>query len=198
MTRPGFQKHHGEWIGALSSALLAVGVSGCALPPTEGPRSLDEIGAQLVEAAEIRSSLRSMRVWLYEIHETRPEPASAQFGVGRHHGDDAIGTALAHELVITLCARLNLVEAEVLPPPAAQVSNASLGDLAAAYGATHLLAGDYLRKGDALLVSVRLIETDSRLIVAAARGVVPLAELGDLFPVVDDYVALSGRYREGH
>ncbi len=198
------QNHRGERIGTPSTALLALGVigfiavSGCASVPAEGRTSLDEIGTQLVEAAEFRANLGAMRVWLYEVHEIQPEAASGRSGVGRGHGDDLIGAALAHEFVIALSGKLNLVDAELFTPQTFQESDASLGDRAAAYGVTHLLVGDYVRSGDELAVSIRLIEADSRLIVAAARGVVLRAELGIPIPDVAGDPGPTGQAREGH
>ena len=184
----------------LTSALLALGASACtSLFAERQSEAVEDIGARLVAAAETRSNLSSMRVWVYEIHETSPDPAPRQFGLGPH-GDDEIGLALEHDFSIALSSYLNLIETEAFAAPVAPASSASLDEQAAAHGATHLLLGDYLRRDDELIVSVRLVAADSRLIVAAARGIVPLEELGDLVPDAyqDGGTGLPARYPGRH
>ena len=191
------------WTRTLALALVTVGTSGCASLFERGlDKSVEEIGIRLVDAAQARFNVGSMRVWVYEIHETGPEPvvAVARYGVQPHHGGDEIGVALEHEFTIALSNHLYLVEAEFYTPLLGRTSGATQGDLAAARGATHLLVGDYQRKGSELLVSVRLVDVESRLIVAAASGVVPLAELGDFLDDVDEDPALGllDRYPQHH
>lgn len=160
----------------LAAGMLCTGAVACAgLEPDEELGSdVDRLAERLVQTARERADLRQIRVWVAEIHETRPETTRASM---QETPDDLIGLRLEHELVIALATRLNVVEAELVEPPPAS-PRAALGESAAARGATHVLVGDYVRQRDALQITLRLVDAESRLIVAAARGEVKLAEIG--------------------
>ena len=161
----------------LAAGMLCLGAGACAglEPSDELGGDVDRLAERLVQTARERADLRQIRVWVAEIHETRPETTRASM---RDAPDDMIGMRLEHELVIALATRLNVVESEIVEPALATPARATLGESAAARGATHVLVGDYVRQRDALQITVRLVDAESRLIVAAARGAVKLAEVG--------------------
>ncbi len=150
------------------------------------PGSVEQMGSdvtvlaeQLVESARQRVELNQMRVVVREIHELRPAPVSPRAAAYPVRREDPIGHALEHEFVIALATRVNVVESEMVGPSTAEVSASTLSDLASTYGATHLLVGDYQKSEYVLVVSVRLIDADSHVIVAAARGTVAFPELDE-------------------
>jgi TolB-like protein len=161
----------------LAASLLCLGSGACAdLEPREDlSTDVDRIAERLVQSARERADLRQLRVWVAEIRETRPKTTRASAT-----GDDLIGLQLEHELVIALATRLNVVESELLEPTQDTPAKNVLGESAAARGATHVLVGDYVRQRDVLQITVRLIDANSRLIVAAARGEVKLSQVGTM------------------
>ena len=132
---------------------------------------------ELVEFARQRVELSQMRVLVKEIHELRSAPATVREAAAPVRHGDPISEVLEHELVIALASRVNVVESEFTAPAVTKASAVTLSDVASTYGATHLLAGDYMRSDDQLVVTVRLIDVDTRVIVAAARGKVNCVEL---------------------
>jgi hypothetical protein len=162
----------------LAAGTLFLGAGACAgLEPSEEPGggNVDQLAERLVLTAKERADLRQIRVWVAEIRETRSQPT-----VPTANGmpADLIGVRLEHELVIALATRLNVVESELLEPGLVTTARAALGESAAQRGATHVLVGDYVRQRDAIQITLRLVDADSRLIVAAARGSVKLSEIG--------------------
>src|SRR5262249_24885711 len=109
------------------------------------------------------------RVAVQELHALRRD-AGARTVANGAHVEDAVGIALQHEFVIALAGKLNVVESEAVTPPAAAQAPATLSDVAATFGATHLLLGDYHGREGVLVVSVRLIDAELHVIVAAVFG----------------------------
>jgi len=164
--------------GARLLAFACVLSPACLAPATEeqAGKDVDVLARELVESARQRVELGQMRVVVRDIRELR-SVASGQRNAAQPAHEDVLGKTLEHEFVIALATRVNVVESELVGPLTAQVPASTLSDLASTYGATHLLVGDY-RRGDGLLaVSVRLIDADTHVIVAAARGTVTLPEL---------------------
>jgi hypothetical protein len=162
--------------GWLAASLFGLWTGACAgLEPGDEPGGdVERLAERLVQSARERADLRPMRVWVAEIRETRQETARVSV---RESSGDVLGLRLEHELVIALAARLNVIESEVGEAELTAGAGAALGERAAARGATHVLIGDYVRQRDRLQLTVRLIDADSRLIVAAARGEVRLGEV---------------------
>ncbi len=134
------------------------------------------IAEELVESARQRVELSQLRVVVRDIRELVHAPVVINAGQTLRR-EDPIGAALEHDFVTALAGRLNVVESELLGPAVQQTTVSTLSELASSYGATHLLVGEYQRSGDALVVSVRLIDAASRIIVAAARGRVSYPDL---------------------
>jgi flagellar FlgO protein len=166
---------------ALVLVALALLVFGCA---TTGPKlagtDVSQIAEQLVESARQRVELGQMRVVVRAIEELHPAPTGPRPAGNPVQRTDPISETLEHEFVIALAGQLNVLESELVEPPVSSTTPSTLSEMASSYGATHLLAGDYQRSGDKLVVSVRLIDAESKIIVAAARGTValPAAERG--------------------
>ena len=159
----------------LAAGLLCLGTGACAElePRDEVAGDIDRLAERLVQTARERADLRQIRVWVAEIQQTRPQTTRATATP-----DDMIGLQLEHELVIALATRLNVVESEFVEPSLAPPARGALSEGATARGATHVLVGDYVRQRDVIQITLRLIDAESRLIVAAARGEVKLAEVG--------------------
>jgi len=92
-----------------------------------------------------------------------------------------VGLRLEHELVIALATRMNVIESEhddALSNGNSVPASAPNAESIMARGATHLVVGDYVRERDVLQVNLRLVDAESRLIIAAARGAVRLGGVG--------------------
>jgi len=165
---------------ALAVALAAAPLfAACASSRTKAPQPLDVAGLaeRLVEAARQRVELNRVRVVVQEIRPLRFAPPGERAAANPPEGEDAVGVALEHGFVIALASRLNVVESEEVAPAVRHTPANTLGDVAATYGATHLLIGDYQRRRDGFLVSVRLVDAESHLIVAAVAGTVAVPEI---------------------
>ncbi len=164
--------------GVLALALTAALFSACAATGSveQAGNDVQQIAEALVESARQRVELSQMRVAVVEIQGIRPGPISLRAAVYPVHHGDQVSEVLEHEFVIALASRLNVVESELSGPSASQVQVSTLSDVASSYGATHLLVGDYQRCDGLLIVSVRLIDAGSKIIVAAARGTVAFPE----------------------
>ncbi len=164
--------------GALALALAATLASACAATGSveQAGNDVSLIAEELVESARQRVELSQLRVAVVEIQGIRPGPVSLRAAAYPIQHEDQISEVLEHEFVIALASRLNVVESELVGPSTAQVPESTLNEVASSYGATHLLVGDYQRSDGLLVVSVRLIDADSKIIVAAARGTVTFPE----------------------
>lgn len=153
----------------LAAGALCLGAGACAgiEPRDELESGVERLAERLVLSARERADLRQTRVWVAEIHETRPATTPASM---RDGADDVVALRLQRELMIALATRLNVFapEGTAAGPRAAPAGR----------GATHVLEGDYVRQRDTLQITLQLIDAESRLIVAAARGAVGLAEVG--------------------
>lgn len=163
-----------------AAALLAT--AACATTPERpapdaGPgleASVGRIAERLVRSAELRTNLRSVRT---RIDTIEPEHGTA----GRFAADEGerIGTVLRRELMLVLVDDIYLVDSDADPH-----DRATLGEVSRAAdappGATHRLVGDYVCVGGDVYLSMRLVDARTHVIVAAARGPIPLAALGDL------------------
>src|SRR5262245_52841228 len=131
----------------LAACVLTLGAAACTGPGfTADPESdLDGLAVRLVEAAQARVDLRQARVWVAGIHQTQPQITRAGMSQPR---EDLIGSRLDHEFVIALAGRLNVLESELSDPPATLEGKVALGERATAYGATHVVIGEYVRQGD--------------------------------------------------
>lgn len=151
----------------LAAAMVAVGCS-TTPEPMHDQQSVTQIAEQLVEVAEVRADLRHIRAYvqmkeLSPAHNSRPTAALA--------------TELEHQLLLALHSRINVVDTQLSRP------EPETGDdpLRAAqfYRATHVVIGDYARDGDDLMVCLRLVDVESKVIVAASEGYIPMLSLSD-------------------
>jgi hypothetical protein len=165
---------------ALALLFVATELGACAsvaeAPPQ--PTDLTALAERLVEAARQRVELNRVRVVVQDIRPLQAALAQRPTANPSERAD-LVGVALEHAFVNALAVRLNVVESERVSPAVARAPASTLSDLASTYGATHLLVGDYQRRRGEVLVSVRLIEAESHLIIAAVSGRVPLPELVD-------------------
>ena len=133
-------------------------------------RSIAEIANELADVAETRADLRHVRAYVHAVNELAARD-------GRRYSTAAIATELEHQLLLALHSRFNVVDTELSKPD----PDAGRDPLLAAdfYQATHLLIGDFARDGDELMLCLRLVDADSKLIVAASEGSVPFLNLSD-------------------
>lgn len=142
------------------------------------------IADHLVESARQRVELSQIRVVVREIGRLPSPPIDRRATGVPTQRADPISDALEHDFMIALASRVNVVESGILGPTVQQIPAAStLSELASSYGATHLLVGSYQRNEEVLVVSVRLIDADTKIIVAAARGKVTFPEREETDPL---------------
>lgn len=171
--------------------LIALGATGCVggsfstYGRTEKavPETADlafEIGAlvdELTELAGLRIPLGSVRVIIDEPVPVRPKSARFRPAAQGERDRRATQAAVRFELEMALGNRMNVVGAGDLATgpldgsatEVAAPENDSLAQRAARTGATHALLGTFVRDGDDLDLSIRLVEFDSEWIVATAR-----------------------------
>ena len=137
-------------------------------PPPEFEESIAAIADRLVETAKLRTDLRGIRAQIYEMHPASTDASAAAQPVADERRAQRIGRALEAELVLQLASRIYVVDD--------QTGGRGLGE-AERFGATHVLRGDFVLGDDELMLIVRLVDVDTRLIVAATRGSVPLRDL---------------------
>jgi len=156
--------------------LLSIPLTACALTerstaPQTVPGAQESVCAivdRLVCIAELRTDLRSLRV---SIHEFRRDAAAVDARVVSDRArEDRIRHALEREFLLVLANRLYVVETGA-------ASAAEDDAQAAPSGPTHLLVGDYVDRGEEIVLSVRLVDAHTGVIVAATRGTVPVPAL---------------------
>ncbi len=172
-------------ISTATVALLALLVAGCTSTGTGGAgvarsdaRPLAALAEDLVRTAELRTDTSRVKVVVTGFQPAERDVTAFGSASLQRMRDEAIGEKLVHEFVMALANRLNLIETELLEG-ASPSRGADETAFVRAHGATHVLAGTWVRREDVLDISVRLIEVDTRLITASAQGVVPLKALGD-------------------
>ena len=183
--------------GRTRSSLLLVGCSllvSCTSLGFQRP-TVASLSDQLVDNLERRISTSSVVVLVLEIHaspgsrhdEERVSPRSLRGETadgpdrGEHgHLADPIGAELEHAFTVELSRRLNVLDIEHAQALGVSASEEDVLNLTKELGATHVLVGDYVEKGDGLALSLRLVDPESVLIVAAARGKIAASDLGSL------------------
>lgn len=172
----------------LSTATLigiAVTASSCNSTPQQADsysgmqEAVTEITNRLIEAAELRVDMRSVRVCVHEIGADPMEARAMAASSLTVPGDDWVGRELQKEIVVAIANRLNVVDTELGRMDAPDLRKTKLHDAADHFGASHFLVGDYVSRGDEVILSVRLVDSESNLIVAAARGVVRVPGFDD-------------------
>ena len=169
---------------------LALFTLGCAATETRDESfliptrdSIGELSARLVETARLRTDLSGMRVCVHDIRSrTVPDGRSR-----------AIGDALEREFTVALASDLNLLDVEYSGPDAPTLAVDGLDEVSEHHGATHLLVGSFQERTEDMVVTVRLIDASSHLIVAAARGAVPIADFDALGSWTPEIAEVSPR-----
>jgi FlgO protein len=174
MTNPTTKRASFCLSAGLVFALLS---SGCASAALAEP--VAALADDLMRSLEQRKDPRTMMVLVYEIHEVNTSnPHSGQGGDEEAHIESEIGTRLEHELVVALSGKVNIVESEHADGRSAGPGDAGLRELAESYGANAVLAGDFVEKQGELHVTLRIVDIESMLIVAAASSMIPRSSLG--------------------
>ncbi len=197
MNRP---KQERRWI-PLGVLGLAISGFGCAASGggeadlSEQPlgASVDALAEELARVARQRTDLSSMRVCLHPITEIQVDnlpPLSARY---RNTDLDYLAEEITEELELALSSRFHLIDTDLFgepPQPWALEGRESGSQVAEHFGATHLAVGTLVPHVDRLQLKIRLVDTGNWVIVATARGTVPLeflsdrsrVALGDLLP----------------
>ena len=160
----------------LAALLLAVSSCAAAEPRQEATRaglatSIARLAEDLVGTAERRTDLRGVRI---AIQGFRARDAAAAPAPGEPAAKgDPIEDELVRELVLALANRVHLID---LGLEGDEAPGAARGTPRV----THLILGEYELRGESLDLAARLVDADSHVILAAARGSVPVGELGAL------------------
>jgi len=180
----GMKRRSGGTIRSVRMGLLAFAAAACATGATRErdaseslSASVAEIAGELVHAVEVRTDVSRMRVLVHEVLEGREEAPYALRTQTTTAQSAQLARELEHELVLALSSRLNLLAVDQAERGAQAAPQESMQSRAERFGATHALVGEFVREGDDLLVTVRLIDTENLLIVGVARGLVPLESL---------------------
>ena len=189
----GMPRLASSWLPSLFIGLSLL--SGCAsLGFGSKQPTVASLSDQLVENLERRVTTSSVVVMVLRIHASptgqddeegppRSFPGATTVGGRRtedHHRGDPIGTELEHAFTLELSRRLNVLDTEHAKALGVNASEEDVRSLAIELGATHVLVGDYVTKQDGLTLSLRLIDPESLLIVAAVRGKIAASDLGIL------------------
>ena len=161
---------------ALASSLALACASSRSSPAEEGSRgeSLTRIADELVGSAELRADLSAMRVHVARLVESDLDPSEAWRRTARAGRFETVPDEVRSELVLALSRRLHVLD----PSLAGETDlDSSVQDAARQLGATHVVLASYVHEDDTLLVTTRLVDAKSLLIVASARGRVPIREL---------------------
>ncbi len=164
--------------GGLCLPLLSIPVflNACAVRPLE--TTVDNITQNLVERLQKRADLNHLRILVLGFHRTdehNPWMGTAHEETDGQHGD-RFAILLGHEFVIALSSLANVVESEYAPV-ATDSSPEDLADLADRFSVNAVLAGDYSIQDDEVVISARVVDARSAVILAATKGSVPLSDL---------------------
>ncbi len=144
-------------------------VAGCAT--TRGERgaraahgaSIEALAEELAHEAGLRADLSAMRVEVSEVAARELPATEAWRRVGRGPAFEDLAEELRRELVLALSGRMHVLDLDYEPDGAARASHVALAEF----------EGD----PEGLRLEVRLVDLHSKLIVAAARDLIPLAQL---------------------
>jgi hypothetical protein len=159
------------WVPAVLAACAATPAAPEKSAPAPIEPSVQRIIARLVGTAELRMDLASVRVWLMPLEEPARgvTPALAQ----PYAVHALVGRELEQELVLALSQALYVLDPELVG------ETQSEDEVVRDFGATHFVMGSYAPQDDNLILSLRLVDARTKLIVAAARGIVDVASLSE-------------------
>ena len=168
----------------VAAALLTL--CGCAsaprhdadLEPDLAP-SVATLANQLIDVAERRAGLTSMRVVVGDLVPVGGPSLDGDWTAGAGPRLGALELLLRQELELALASRVNVIGVE-----------GALEQVASPFGATHAVVGTLAPSGSSLEMTLRLIALDTQLIVAPARGRLPIG-LGDLLDDTFDLAPLE-------
>jgi hypothetical protein len=180
---------------ALNLRLVLAGAAlftfGCASPgseiaPARTPLgdAVDAVAEELARTARQRIDLSSMRIHLREVTEIEADTVPPMPSWPRVIDDlDYLAEEIHGELLLALSSRFNLIDTDFDPEPLVGSSTDQPAGrpslLAAHFGATHIVLGTIAPHGDEIRLKVRLVDVGNRVIVAVARGTVPVELLSD-------------------
>lgn len=150
-----------------TSLLSACAATGVSREPVQDPSgSTEALAHGLVREAELRTDMRAVRVLVDEIQAKDAAPRAR----------DPLAEELGSDLVLALSDELHVLDDRLGSASTPRPGEGDLTPLASS-GITHIVFGEYARRGDDVLFSARLVDTRTRLIVAAQRVAIPLESL---------------------
>ncbi len=163
-------------------ALLATGLlaaaSACTVTPSTYYDSAGLLAEDLLAQLEQRVDLRNIRLLVADFQPCERGPDGALIPIydptmaARHH---LSSMRIRHEIMGILAPRLPVIEpADSSAEGAPSVS--SLLEEAKELGATAVLSGNYTMEGNYVLLLLRVVSTEDRVILAATEGLVPHAQ----------------------
>jgi len=161
------------WLGLGLASACQAAVATPDSPPVSGAQAtVERLTAVLVDLAARRIDIDSMRGAVLPFHGDAPGAASTLSVANDAPRDDPVSLELQREFELALANRVHLVE------PRRDVADASPASASPAEGvpgaAAQVLLGEYAVRDGQLVLSVRLVDLDSQLVLSAARDVLPL------------------------
>ena len=163
--------------------LMMLVAGACAAPQkkTEEPsrsgaqESVERLSVTLLDLAARRVDLSTVRAAIVPFHGERGRTATTAPAAVAPRGEDVAGRELEREFELALANRLNLVESPRDEGELPLASGDDAGAPPAPHIATHALVGEYTARDGTLVLSVRLVDLESRLVLSAARDTLPLS-----------------------
>lgn len=149
----------------------------------EAKGGIEQIATTLVSQAEVRVDLSATRITVEPIFSSS-EPGRlkrTEFSMDSMESAkraERLSDALREELSLALSRHMNVIDVRL---SADATDKEDGGPTAPVTAASHVLVGDYVGRGETILLTVRLVDSRTKLIVATARGEVlprPLVNAG--------------------
>ena len=170
------------------STSLVLALAACATTthePVGAPSietSVAEIADRLVDLAELRTDMRSIRTYVHSIDEERPRDEGPVRAASADANEERTSRLLEKEFTLALANSIYVVGSASSSETPETATDADLRELAKIHGATLVLIGEYVRRGADLELTVQLVDAETRVIVAATRGAVPAEAVGWVAP----------------
>lgn len=187
---------------ALAAPLLAC-LAACSSTPEviEEPApgvgaAVDRIALELARKASGRVEISTLRVALHEVAEVEGDGISPL--PSRYASDDlsVLTNEVAGEVTIALASNFHLIDRELMEPleEAWRSEGLTAAELVDKSGATHLVVGTISPRDDSVQLNLRLVDAKNYVIIATARGDLPVQLLSDRSRVaLGDILAPRGR-----
>lgn len=137
---------------------------------------VERLSGRLVAAAELRTDLNAMRLAVWPVEDALSEGRSARASL--EEGAVSLGDELRDQFQVALSEHLHVFDAELAGASEESWRHSNPSRLASELGATHVLLGEVGRRGEDILLAIRLVDARTNLIVAAEREHLSAGSLG--------------------